>query len=285
MKKHNRVATSITAVCALVLSSGIAQAVTTASGDLILGFRATGGQGSASNLEVDLGSLTNFINLTPGTVIDLSSRISLSDLQTTYSTGGTGNSWASRSDLLFSIAATSGTTGLGGLANNTLFASSVNNGGTVIGYTRLTSGTQGTPGGNISFEVAALGGAPNAGTAFSSVKNAGDGGSYTDSITGSGSALVAYNASSSSNFGSPGGAPFENTTNFATNPGTQYQTSDLYQLNPVARNAAPGADLGTFALGNDGSLTFTSVPEPSTYGLMGLGAFGLWFVRRRQRAV
>ena len=46
---------------------------------------------------------------------------------------------------------------------------------------------------------------------------------------------------------------------------------------------ASSTDLGTFTLGGNGTLQYTaaSVPEPSTYALMGLAGLTLLFVRRR----
>ena len=277
MKKSTYFAAVVSAAC-LVLSSGFAQAATVTAnpGDLVLSFRATGGQGAAFNLEIDLGSLSNYLSLAPGTTINLSSRISLADLQATYSTGGTGNSWASRTDLFWSVAGTSGNTGVGGLPTFTLFGTSV--GGTV--YNRYTAGSQAVPSGLISTEVGSLNGATTAGTAYSAILNAADAGSYSYQITDNGNAQAPYTAGSQLNWGAVGGAPFEN------NPSLTTATSDLYELLPVARFAAPGTSIGQFNLGSDGSLSFTTaaVPEPSTWAMLGLGAGALLVARRRRAA-
>src|ERR1017187_266711 len=60
--------------------------------DLILGFRASGGTGGGVNLEVDLGSVSNFYNAAPGSVIPLP-ELASQDLIDTY-----GADWATRSE-------------------------------------------------------------------------------------------------------------------------------------------------------------------------------------------
>jgi hypothetical protein len=282
MKKNNmaRLA-ALTSTLLLACSAVQAQTVQTQPGDLILGFRATGGTGSSTNLEVNLGSLTNFINLAPGTVINLTSRISLNDLSMTYSAN-----WNSRTDLLWSVVGTSGNTGVGGLAVNTLFGTSVDTSGgfgTGVVYKRDTSGNQNTASGLIAGQQGALNGVAQAGTVFSGKKASTDGGSYSDSITNSGLAIVAFGNSSNSGWGSPGGSPFENNANLGGGPAK----SDLYELVPVARTPTAGLDLGTFQLSSDGSFTFVAaaVPEPSTWAMVAIGgALLAACVRRRGQA-
>src|SRR5271169_4109928 len=72
---------------ALLTSPVRAQSVLSAhQGDLILGFRATGGTGAGLNLEVDLGSISNFYNAAPGSTTVLSALVS-QDLADTYGAG------------------------------------------------------------------------------------------------------------------------------------------------------------------------------------------------------
>ena len=56
------------------------------------------------------------------------------------------------------------------------------------------------------------------------------------------------------------------------------EISDLFQQNPGAANV--GGYLGDFQLGNDGTLTFTPVPEPSALGMLGAGMMTLVAIRR-----
>ena len=69
--------------------------------DLILGFRATGGQGQNINLEVNLGSVALYTNpaSSPMTV----TRLAAADLSGTY-----GATWKTRTDLFWGIIGTAG---------------------------------------------------------------------------------------------------------------------------------------------------------------------------------
>jgi hypothetical protein len=86
---------------------------------------------------------------------------------------------------------------------------------------------------------------------------------YTYNITATTGAL--WNVFTSAN-------KLENTT-------AGISTMELFQLNP---GAAHGIDLGTLTLSSSG-LTFTAIPEPSTYAMI-LGVFALGFVMLRRRA-
>jgi PEP-CTERM motif len=55
--------------------------------------------------------------------------------------------------------------------------------------------------------------------------------------------------------------------------------SDLYEVRP---GTGDSIYLGYFDLNSAGILTFTAVPEPSTYALMGFGILSLWFFRQRR---
>lgn len=56
------------------------------------------------------------------------------------------------------------------------------------------------------------------------------------------------------------------------------EISDLFQQNPGAANV--GSYLGDFQLGNDGTLTFSPVPEPSALAMLGAGMMTLVAIRR-----
>ena len=99
---------------AAMLSSGGAEAATAANGDILLGFRATGGTGSTKNLVVNLGPATALENAT-GTV----SLGNLgTDLANTY-----GTEWQTRNDLFWGVAGTVGNSALGGTPAKTVYGS------------------------------------------------------------------------------------------------------------------------------------------------------------------
>jgi hypothetical protein len=98
---HRKMVLLALASAALFAQSAHAGTVSAQQEDLILGFRAAGGTGAGVNLEVDLGSVSNFYN---GSVsmLNLSSLVT-QDLINTY-----GANWGSRTDLFWGAAATDG---------------------------------------------------------------------------------------------------------------------------------------------------------------------------------
>lgn len=61
---------------------------------------------------------------------------------------------------------------------------------------------------------------------------------------------------------------------------------ELWELLPTASGSARGFDLGTFTLhGSTNTLTFTVIPEPSTYAaILGFAPLGVVMIRRRKQA-
>src|SRR5271169_6544842 len=59
---HRKMVLLTLASVALLTASVQAQTVSAQQDDLILGFRATGGTGAGVNLEINLGSVSNFYN-------------------------------------------------------------------------------------------------------------------------------------------------------------------------------------------------------------------------------
>jgi PKD repeat protein len=96
------VVVTVIGIVALPAPSVQAGTVSAQLDDLILGFRASGGTGGGVNLEVDLGSVSNFYNAAPGSVIPLP-ELASQDLIDTY-----GADWATRTDLFWGAAATDG---------------------------------------------------------------------------------------------------------------------------------------------------------------------------------
>jgi PKD repeat protein len=114
------VVAAITASAALLTPSVRAQTVSAQLGDLILGFRATGGTGAGVNLEVDLGSISNFYNGASSMLV-LSGLVA-QDIADTY-----GANWGTRTDLFWGAAATDGNAQAdpNGKAASTLWATGV----------------------------------------------------------------------------------------------------------------------------------------------------------------
>lgn len=68
------------------------------------------------------------------------------------------------------------------------------------------------------------------------------------------------------------------------NTGSSSSSINLYELQPTSSGTAPGVELGTFTLTSSG-LTFTAIPEPSTYAaVLGVLTLGFVLLRRRSKA-
>jgi len=269
MKIHKLLTASalfVTCTAGAFLSGTAQGAVSSTTGDLILAFRSNNNT-TAINLEVDLGPATSFLSVPAGQTIQLNlggayygstGGLSDKDLQIQYGDGSTDSSWNSRSDLVWSVAGTNGAAG-----GDTLYATfpgSANN--------RASSSTQSTPANRITTEYSTLSGQASLTSPQAAAISSSQSGSYSVQIRN----------------GNPG--TFSKDYNYFT-PTTETgvvssgtATSAFYAL-PAGSGAA--TDLGTFALGSNGTFTYTAaaVPEPSTFAAIGLGAGILLLARRR----
>jgi hypothetical protein len=97
----------------------------------------------------------------------------------------------------------------------------------------------------------------------------GNGGSYTNAITAN---------ETSTGWGN---YAFGNTETVVGNS----SAIGLYDAPDRTATGQNATEVGTFALGNTGTLTFTAlIPEPSTWASIVIGAFGLLAFRRRRLA-
>lgn len=272
-----------------------AHALSVNSTDLILGFRASGGTGVTSNLEVDLGAVSQFYDAAPGTVIDLSgpNGLALADLLSTY-----GANWSTRSDLFFGlIASTSHGTGTsdGHAVAKTIWASAPElvAGTQSAAWLRLSGQTQDeaisdiqslyfTGAGSFIDQTA------TANSTVSAIVNydgtPGTAGSWSsEDLASAGSSFSLYRPTidiSASSIGTQG----------SLLDGTSYAVLDLYELQPNnTGNGLAGTLIGAFGLNAQGNLVFATdptvfaAPEPGSAALLGCGAL-LAFGRRRRSA-
>jgi hypothetical protein len=104
--------------------------------------------------------------------------------------------------------------------------------------------------------------------------------------TGDGSWTGQMNFTPNVQFGFFNGTPMDALTN-DVGTGTS-SIADFYRLDPQATVAGgPSVLIGQFSLNQNGTFTYTPVPEPSSVGLMGVGFLSLigMVVLRRRRSV
>jgi hypothetical protein len=255
--KIKRMLGSASIALAMIAATHAQSTITVSTDDLILGFKETG---ATNNLEVDLGSVTNFLSggtYATGTETTLS-QLSATDLTAQFGT------WAGTNQVTFAVAGADGT-------NNTIWA-------TDKSTTALKQGTsQGTATNAILTVYSGLNNATS--TANSATAAA---------ITATGAQSWSKMITTANNFS------WSSLNNMATNTtaltGTDGSTSVslyLYQLTEGSTSA--GTLLGTFKLYDNGILSFTSlsaIPEPSTYAMiLGVAALGFVMIRRRQQVL
>lgn len=282
MKTKNRTVPRPAALACLLLLTGSAEAITVATGDLILGFRANGGQGAGINLEVNLGPASQYTN--PATPTFTVPGLSTLDLVSTY-----GSNWNTRSDLAWGIVGTTATDTVGLAPARTLWASNAepSPGSLSTAWTRSSaSGQQNAsnaiatmysgPSGSLSLQSPT----PNSPTA--SFVDSSLGGSWTiqDDLT-AGVSFRRFNPTVTGTLNTIPGTP-------AVYDGTRgYTVLDLWEMQPGTAGT-DGTLVGAFGLAADGNLVFSTdpgvfaaVPEPSATVTLLCAALAVAARRRR----
>ena len=296
MKTHFIFKSALVGGAALLAGATFASAAFN-NGDLIMSFQATGGTGASQTVAANLGAGYSFRDATANAlnVINLGSLLS-----STY-----GADWHDRTDLYMTI---NGLYAAGGSPANQ--GGPVVNGdarnATYIGYTR-DNGEAGsyTPFSMTASQVRAAGSQLT--TYNATVSNALSSTLAATIATSENSTIEDFTTPNSGgtrlanwiSFNSAALTTFSSGTLFSVN-GTAYQGAmTLQRLNAydgttgaLAGNvvvdgisAGTGSNEGFFGIQSSGQVDFYTVPEPSTYALLGLGAAGLGahVLRRRRR--
>lgn len=267
---------------AAYLPSSARAAIVYNDGDLILGFRATGGQGASTDYLIDLGLASTIINSTVPITFSLGNIGA--DLTTIF-----GN-WATRGDVLWSVSGVQKIAG-NGFAANTMFATNSDPTHGPLGassstpWTRPSSFGAGGPAGKIQSMGLRYGTGTTgnvAGTDQIESTNAPGALIQPTSQTNSFASHMPFGINTT---GSSAYTYFNDANGiegtFVT--GTADSILDLYQLTP---GSGASAFTGNFSINNGAVVTFTPtgfVPEPTAGLSVLLGTAILGGLRRRSR--
>ncbi len=248
-----------------------------APGDILMAFRATGGQGSDTLVYVALGSGTSFRDAT-GNFLNI--RNVGSTLSNTY-----GNSWFNRTDLFFgAVGAFSNATAgapVNGDPRRTLYAT---NARTEVG----TVGSSASTPWSISSNTVMTAGASDIlsvstrfdldfTTAIATVSTSSNNNWAT--FTSDTLDFRTFNGGVESGFGANAFGSFGAA-------GTVEGALDLYrvapQTNTTISNPNIGTYEGTFTINSAGDISFVAIPEPSSIVLLTLAAGAVFFAIRRK---
>jgi hypothetical protein len=239
---HRKVVLLILGGLALLASAAHAQTVTTSLDDLILGFYATGAPGKALNLEIDLGSISNFYNATSSFAIPA---LAVQDLVDTY-----GASWSTRTDLFWGAVSTTGRatgTADGHAPVGTLWATAPDG---QPAFNRGSAFAQKAASPNIEAMIVAGAGGSLFGA--TSTTNSAEAAVISASLAGSWSAQDFKSIGTSFGYFNP---TVDNTANI---PVGGQVVSDLYELQPANTPGFAGTLLGELVLTQSG-LSFQAV--------------------------
>lgn len=231
------------------------------AGDVLFGFRATSGTGSTLDGIIDLGSVTQFNH---------TFTLSLGNIGA-YMSANWGNDWYTRLDTSGSLDPTATAIQWAVVATNTT---------THALWSSRDPNVQPTPW-DRQF---------NNGPGQTSISSVGARYATETVASGTNNAVV-QTASVANSWASFEPAP-PNGANYAGsfqmwNPTNEGSTSTVMPFDSLPTGSGPGTTLGTFSWANDGTITFTVVPEPSTYAMLASGGVllgGLMFLRRRRAA-
>jgi len=249
------------AVSASAIVSHIQAAQPTYSNmDALLGFRVTSGTGATLDGIIDLGSVTQFNH---------TFTLSLGNIGA-YMSANWGSDWYTRLDTTGTVT-TTGTTAVqwavvaGDIFTNTLWST-------------RDPGTQPTPWDKQFSQGAGSSAIDSVGSRY-----------QTETIAAGTNNAVVQTASVANSWASFQPSP-PNGANYAGsfqmwNPTDEASTSTVVPFDMMTESSGPGTTLGFFSWAADGSVTFTVVPEPSTYAMVGSGSVllgALMFLRRRR---
>lgn len=285
-KTHNLAGLLAIAGAFALISNPANAAIVYADGDLILGFRASGGQGASTDYLVDLGSAATFLTSIANNRVNLSLGPIGTDLVSLY-----GVNWSSRVDVLWSLSGVQKIAG-NGFGNNTMFATRSDSvdapagplTNTTTPWTRPSSFGAGTPAGKMQSMGQKYGvGTTGAVSGTDQMESA----SVSGALIQPTSQINSYLSFQPGGVNTTGAAAFSYFVDANGIEGNFGSSSalvlDLYRLDT---GSGPATFVGNLAINNAGQVTATGagfvVPEPSAAVSLAFGAGVLGAVRRRR---
>jgi hypothetical protein len=277
-------------ILSALLAAGLATAahasLSVAAPDLVLGFQESG---ASNDYEVNLGSMTTFLNAAAGAQINLSGDLSATDLSTLF-----GSTWANEGAnpaVTWGAAATNGATGAPGITSPTKISWVTQADGTILSSDPTNLYTATSAPGSAHSQVAAN---PNGNLRYQDIgtMDVALNGAAASTNTANSNTAAVFNASTANSYskwdgnsGNGWGATaIDSGTGLALTAG-QFAVIDLYTYQI---GSGSGSYLGSLELGTDGSLWFTAVavPEPSTYAaILGVACLAFVAIRRRKQQI
>lgn len=219
------------------------------SGDLFIGFRASGGEGASSSYLINIGLDTIYRNAAPGSSFTLGSLGNIAaDL-----VGAFGEDWSERADLYWGV-----------------FGHRTNNGSAIVYGSRERIDIN-TP----AAAWQALDQTSRNATDSQILSVLENTSGYKGREATSNSAVATFQsnfdgaASYNKQVATPGTTDFGSLSGWTTIEGNFGEESvlDLFRI------AGTGvSNVGSFSISDEGIISFTAVPEPSTYALLGAAA-------------
>jgi hypothetical protein len=279
MKTHNTRKAMLAALAVTMLSANIAPAALTyTDGDLILGFRATGGAGGNTNVLFNLGNASVFRDATSQFTLSLGNVDS--DLDSVF-----GSNWNTRLDLNWSISGTQFAAG-NGFTNRTLIASRAQGFplGTIgtsnsTAWNRGTLSAQGAP----ALKLQALGGKFGAGTSGSQTESTNSVGFGLIQPQSENNSFEEYMSGGNQSAAGASYAYFSGGIEGSFANGASGTALDLYIMQS---GSGAGSYEGTFTISDNATITFTptGVPEPGSAFMLAIGLGAILTKRRRAQA-
>lgn len=247
MIKRNLLATLGLTLVGLGLTTATTKALTYANDDLLLAFYATSGQGSSTSVVFNIGQASTYRDASGELFLGVGSIAA--DLKARY-----GSDWATRSDLHWGVFGAAYNAAVGSDPAWTLYGSRV--------QTTIGTQTQAYNLGSIATQSQPATRLKDSGDAYGAT------GTATGLTAGINAAAAIQDASADNDFASyqsnNGGTSFAYFNNaladFAN--GVASSAVDLFRM-PTGASASKGAYKGTFTIGSDGVVRFSTVPNPS----------------------